>query len=370
MKTPDTYPISANEEELLSEVGYQPDNQRAGTSVIVDHDVKYSQTNTELVEVMPLQQALEKYDWVQDLVFGLIDPEENDHIRQAAETVHDPVGHFIWVKEGADVKLPIQKFSLLEVPQRRQFNHDITVIEKGAKVEIIAGSAVPKTVRAGHHISISETYIHEEAECRFITIEHWGEGMEVNGYSRTKMEKNARCTSKKVMINPIKQHYSQSKSYLQEGASSRDESIIFSPMNSHYEMESECYLQGKGAESESLARMVSAGGNIVNKALLIGESAESKGFIGCDGLKLSDNGEILSIPGLLAKDAKAQLSHEASIGMVSAEKIAYLMATGMNEDAARSLLIQGFLNLKEEHMPNSVRDSVTRMVDIAKSGAM
>lgn len=363
-------PISEQEKSLLSEVGYQQDEQRAGTSIIVDHEVKYSLTNTDEVELMALQDALEKYDWVQDLMFGLIDPEENEHVKQAAETVHDPIGHFVWVKEGADVKLPVQLFSLLELPQGRQFIHDIMVIEKDAKVDIISGSAVPKEVHAGHHICLSETYIREGAQYKSISIEHWGPGMEVHCYSRTKLEKDARCVAKEIIMNPIKWHYSQSKSFIGEGAHSQDETIVFAPEGTHYEMESESHLQGNGAESESLTRMVSAGGDIITKALLVGEVEGTKGFIGCDGLKLAKEGEILSIPGLLAKDANAQLSHEASIGMISAEKIAYLMATGMDEDAARSLLIQGFLNLKEQHLPESVRASVEKMVEVAKSGSM
>lgn len=363
-------PPTEKEKALLHTVGYEPDNQRAGTSIIVDHDVKYSHTNTDEVVVMPLQEALEKYDWVQDLMFGLIDPEENEHLKQAAETIHEPVGHFVWIKENANVRLPVQRFSLLEVPQGRQFVHDITVVDKGAKVDFISGSAVPTSVHAGHHVSISETYVREGAQCKSISIEHWGPGMEVHSYTRTQLEKNARVQSKEIVMNPIKHHESQHKSYLAEGAHSQDETIVFAPKGTHYEMETESHLQGVGAESESLTRMVSAGGDIVNRALLVGEVEGTKGFIGCDGLKLTKEGEILSIPALQAKDANAQLSHEASIGMISVEKIAYLMALGMDEDAARSLLIQGFLNLKEQHLPETVRESVEKMVEVAKSGSM
>ena len=110
-------------------------------------------------------------------------------------------------------------------------------------------------------------------------------------------------------------------------------------------MESECHLKGPGANSESLTRVVTAGGNVTNKTMLIGEADGSKGFVGCDGLKLTEKGEVLSVPGLLAKASGAQLSHEASVGMISEDKMAYLMASGMTEDAARDLIIQGFLNL-------------------------
>src|SRR3546814_10918591 len=96
-------------------------------------------------------------------MFKLINPTENEHVAQAAESRHAPVGHFIRVRKGAKVRLPVQVFTLLETPQGRQFHHNITVIEEGAEVEMISGSAVPPSVHAGHHLSISETYLREGA---------------------------------------------------------------------------------------------------------------------------------------------------------------------------------------------------------------
>src|SRR3546814_12656591 len=95
-------------------------------------------------------------------MFKLINPTENEHVAQAAESRHAPVGHFIRVRKGAKVRLPVQVFTLLETPQGRQFHHNITVIEEGAEVEMISGSAVPPSVHAGHHLSISETYRSDE----------------------------------------------------------------------------------------------------------------------------------------------------------------------------------------------------------------
>lgn len=363
--------LSQEEKELLSQVGYQKDDKSCGTSVIVDHKVKCSiSNNIDQVEILPLKEALEKYDWVQDLMFKLIDPEENEHIKQAFETIDEPLGHFIWVKEGANIKLPIQKFSLIETPQSRQFTHDITVIDRGAKVELVSGSSVPNKVHAGHHISISETYIKEGAFCKSVSIEHWASNMEVYSYERTQVGEDAHVTAKSILVNPIKWHYCQSKGYLGKNASNKEETIISAQLGTHYEMESEINLQGEGSQSEQLTRMVSAGGNIINRNLLIGESENCKGFIGCDGLKLSLEGEMLSVPALLAKNPNAQLSHEASIGMISDEKLSYLMATGVSEDTARSLLIQGFLNPKEDYMPDSVHDSIEKVVEMAKSGFM
>ncbi len=56
--------------------------------------------------------------------------------------------------------------------------------------------------------------------------------------------------------------------------------------------------------------------------------------------------------------------------MISEEKIAYLMASGVSEENARSLLIKGFLSLNERELPDNIKASVMATVDLAKSGAM
>jgi Fe-S cluster assembly scaffold protein SufB len=362
--------ITAEEKARLARVGYSDEGEHSGTCVLVNQEVRHIANNDEAVEILPLGEALLRYDWVQDLMFGLIDPGENEHVAQAAESRHAPIGHFVRVREGAKVKLPVQLFTLLEVPQGRQFHHNIMIIEKDAEVEMITGSAVPAMVHAGHHISISETYLREAAICRSVSIEQWGAGMEVHSYARSHIGKGARSIASNIQLSPLRHHYSQSRTIIEEGAVASDQSVIFAPAGTQRILDSEIHLKGAGAHSESITRMVTAGGSITNKAMLIGEAAGTKGFLGCNGLKLNDEGEILSVPALCARSAEAQLSHEASIGMISQDKLSYLMASGMSEDAARDLVIQGFLNLDEQKLPETVRVEVSRTIANAKSGSM
>src|SRR3546814_12203316 len=111
------------------------------SDLLVDQDVRHIAVNDPDVEILPLKDALTRYDWVQDLMFKLINPTENEHVAQAAESRHAPVGHFIRVRKGAKVRLPVQVFTLLETPQGRQFPHTIPVIVEGAAVAMIPGSA-------------------------------------------------------------------------------------------------------------------------------------------------------------------------------------------------------------------------------------
>ena len=362
--------LSAEVQDLLSRVGYGGEGARSATAVLVNHELRFAESQVEGVEIMSIQDALMRYDWVQDLMFKLIAPDENELLRQAAELLNDPIGHFVYVHDGVKVQLPVQAFTLMGLPQGRQFTHNITVIGKEAEVEMISGAAVPEHVHAGHHVSIEETYLREGARCRALSIERWGSNMAVDSYSRSEIGAGAEIISNQIMLAPLKRHLSDTKTWVGEGASSNEQAIIFAPEGTSRVFEGETYLTAPGARSESVARMVSAGGSITNRALLVGQASHTSGFLGCDGLKLSNTGEIFAVPALRAESAESQLSHEASVGMIDAEKLAYLMASGLSEDHARDLIVQGFLNLKDEYVPEGMRAHVAEMIAAAKSGGM
>ncbi|WP_231119339.1 SufD family Fe-S cluster assembly protein [Rhodovulum sp. MB263] len=358
------------ERDILHDVGFADETTRAGTSVLADHRMRMALSNDPDVVILPLAEALKSYDFVQGLMFGLVDPEENDHIRLVAEHMHDPLGHFIWVRPGARVRLPVQSFTLMETPQARQFTHDITLIDEGAEVEMVSGSGVPADLRKGRHISIGETYLRKGARCSSVTIEHWGPEMEVYSYGYSQLDATATSSATAIMMSPVRHHSSRSVSTLGAGASAVSQAIVFAPEGTERVLVSETRLAATGAKSKDVTRMVSAGGTIVNEALLIGDAAGSEGFLGCDGLKLKESGEIRAVPSLRALAEGSQLSHEASVGMIDSEKLSYLVASGMAEDAARDLIVQGFLALNDEQIPETLRRRVTEMVAEAKSGGM
>lgn len=362
--------IEPQQEAQLTRVGYGLEREHSATCVIVDQSVSHVRVNDPNVEVLPLADALDRYEWVQDLVFGLIDPSENELVRQLAESTDPPLGHFVWVHDDAKVTLPVQLFTVLATAQGRQHIHDVRVIGKNAEVDLVCGSITTGQVHTGHHVSISETYLREGAQCREVSIEQWGSAVQVDSFSRTHLEKKASMTTNAIMMTGLKRHASDSQTILSEGAVSSDQSIVFAPEGTERVMVSDIVLAGDKAHAESLARMVTAGGQITNRSTITGDGNDTNGYLGCDGLKLGDKGQIHSAPALVANSPSSQLSHEASIGMVSQERMAYLMATGMTEERARDLIIQGFLHLDDQKIPESIREEVMQMVAVAKSGAL
>ena len=72
--------------------------------------------------------------------------------------------------------------------------------------------------------------------------------------------------------------------------------------------------------------------------------AAAKGHLDCGALLMDPSAQVKLIPELEVEHPDAQLTHEASIGKLSAEQIIYLRSRGFTAEQAEDLLLRGFLS--------------------------
>lgn len=363
-------PLTAGLQETLRPVGYSDERAHAATSVIVDHHAEHIDIEDDRVEILPIADALRKYEWVQDRLWGLISADDDEVLAKAAASTLDPIGTFVHVKEGAKLTLPVQSFTTMTKPHERQHIHDLTIVGAGAEVEFVSGVATSGAVHSGRHVSLSETYIGEGATVRSVTVEQWGRDVKVHNVARTRLADGANLHPVSVSVGAISHHVADDFVEIGKDAVLTDYSVTRSPAGAHRVLRWGAELAGEGARAESVARMVADGGVVHHTATIVGRGDGSRGHLACDGLKTSAPGELTSIPALRAFTDQAQLSHEASVGMVSEEKLAYLMSTGLDEDQARDVIVQGFLAPDEDRIPESMRATVADVVAASKTGGM
>jgi hypothetical protein len=57
------------------------------------------------------------------------------------------------------------------------------------------------------------------------------------------------------------------------------------------------------------------------------------------------------------------MSHEAAVGKIDQAEIEYLMARGLTEEEATSLIVKGFLSLDIPGLPEDLRKELDEMVE-------
>lgn len=365
--------ISSTDRTLVKEVGFDPSQKKvSGTFMQFDNESILADVllGQEGLEVLPMTQALDKYDWLQYYLWNAV-PVDVDKFtaRSELETYN---GYFIRARAGAKITMPVQSCLILKKNQIVQNIHNIIIAEEGSELHTITGCATPSSVEKSLHLGVSEFYVKKNARLSFTMIHRWSEKTDVRPRSAAIIEENGSYISSYALLSPLKSIQTFPKVRLiGSGAKSDLYSIVYGSRNSKYDIGGSLSLEATGAGGKVISRTIATDqSEIIARGDLIGLSKDTRARLECDGLLISDSASIRAIPMLSAQAEGAELSHEATVGKVGAEQLSYLMSRGLNEDEATSLIIRGFVKLKVPDLPPNLQKSIDDAVKMSLEGGM
>lgn len=341
---------------------------RSGTYIQKDTKAVYSQSKQEGLEVIPIKEALEKYDWVQEYYWKLVSVDTDKYTARAQLELHD--GYVIRALPGSTVVYPVQACLYLEKEGLSQNVHNIIIAEEGSELHIITGCATAAHLRSGLHVGISEFFVRKNAKLSFTMIHHWAEEMMVRPRSVGIVEEGGLFLNNYICMRPVKSLQMYPTTYLAgKGAVARFYSLLVGSPDSEIDVGGRMYLQEADTRAEIISRAITNGGNIIARGDLIGEVPGIRGHLECRGLILN-GGIIHAIPELQGKTDGVELSHEAAVGKIAQEEILYLMSRGLTEDEATSTIVRGFLSVDIPGLPPALKAEIDRAVDLSQQDVM
>ncbi|RLI79816.1 SufD family Fe-S cluster assembly protein [Archaeoglobales archaeon] len=349
----------------LESVGIELDpSKRAASFVQVDQETATASSFLESVEVMSIKDALEKYEWLEDYYWKIVDRNQDDYTREADSK--DVNGYFIRSLPGKKVDIPVEACLYLKKAKSRQKVHNIIIAEEGSELNIISGCTSHPGVTSGMHLGISEFYVKKDAKLTFTMIHSWASDVEVRPRSAAVVEENGIFISNYVLMNPVKLVQMYPTAYVEKRGTAIFSSIIVALENSVVDSGTRAILKGEGSSAEIVSRTISKGGTVIARGHIAGEAPEVKGHLECRGLMLSEEGKILAIPELEAKYPNVDLSHEAAIGKIAEEEIFYLQSRGMSKDEAIAAIIRGFLEVDIKGIPEILKKEIDRAISMVE----
>lgn len=351
--------------QAMKNVAYNLEDEKSATFFARDAQILDARSSASAVEILPISVALEKYGWLRELSYSLVHADQDSYVAQVAQ---DPakLGYFIRVKKGEKVTLPINTCYLINANQFTQCTHNIIIAEEGSEFHLISGCTSNVHIESGRHIGVTEFFVRENAVVTSTMIHSWGKEVEVYPRSAAHVGKNGKFVSSYVALSSVKSVQMDPLAIIEEGGLGEFYSIIYAPEGSTFDIGSTALLHGEGARAQIISRVVSGGGEVLTRGKIIGEKSGGRGTMACNGLLLSAKGSIHAIPELVGKNPHLELSHEASVGMISKEELAYLMASGIEEEKAKSLIIEGFLDLHIPSLPDYLQRQINAIVKETK----
>ncbi len=354
--------------EKLLKVGVDiEEKNRIGSFLYVDNGVYNISLKQEGVEILPIDKAIEKYNYVKEFIFKIVDKNKDAYTRLVARK--EGSGFFIRTFPNVKTRFPIQTCFLIKKIGFSQLVHNIVVAEENSELNLINGCAAANYSDSGSHIAITEFYVKKGAKISFTMIHDWAPNVVVRPRSAALVDDDGVFISNYVSLKKVKSVQSEPVVYLVgKRAKAKLYSILLADKDSFIDIGGKIYMQGEETSGEIVSRVISDGGKIISKGSLIGIGKNIKAHMECNGIMLKDNGEIITIPELSSKNKDVEMSHEAIVGKIAKDEIEYLMSRGLKEEDAISIILRGFLNIKIEGLPEILQRSIDTAIEMAFKG--
>jgi len=342
-------------EMLMSGVDVE-ERDRAGTYLQVDHGRVHCKSLQPGVEILDIKDALAKYDGLPGRFWTQVDPDKDEFTRAAAQNLHG--GYFVRTEKGAKITEPVQSCLFLKGDMIGQNVHNVVIVEDDSELHIITGCSVAHGSKGAAHLGISEFFVGKNAKLTFTMVHNWADSTVVRPRTGGVVEEGGVFLNNYVLLKPVKDLQSYPAIRLNgKGSVARFNSVIVAPKGSYVDSGSRIELNAPDTRGEIIARTIAAGGTIVSRGFIGGNSVPAKGHLECKGLILK-GGVIHAVPELLGTMDGVELSHEAAVGKIAQEEIEYLMARGLDAEEATSTIVRGFLNVDIMGLPKELKDTI------------
>ena len=366
---PSQLPAQAKEQMLGAGVMLDDVSQRSGTYIQMDNTPVHSSVREEGVEVMPVSQALERYDWMADYWWQAVAVDTDKYTANIELSQYD--GYFIRTLPGHKAVLPVQACLYLSKARLAQNVHNIVIAEEDSEMHIITGCTTASKDEPGLHLGVSEFYIKRGAKVTFTMIHSWNPEVAVRPRTAAVVDENGLFLSNYVLMKPVRnlQMYPTAKC-VGENATVRYNSILVAAEGSSLDVGSRALLNAKGARTEIISRAITTGGSIIARGYIEGNAPEVKGHLECRGLILQGNGTIHAVPELRGTLAGIDLSHEAAVGKIAEEEVEYLMSRGLTRTEATATIVRGFIRVDIEGLPPILGAELQRAIEASEKELM
>ena len=281
-------------------------------------------------------------------------------------------GTFIYIPPHTKLDRPLQSYFRINSKNMGQFERTLIIVDEDSELHYIEGCTAPTYTEDALHAAVVEIYVEKNAKCRYTTIQNWSSDVYNLVTKRAIVEENGlmewidgNVGSKTNMKYPaciLNGHYARGTCITVAGAGAnqiQDTGTKMIHLAPHTK---------SNIVSKSLA---SNGGNATyrGKVFISKKATNSLASVKCDTILLDKESKSDTIPTNIVANSSSILEHEATVSKISEDKLFYLMSRGLSEEAAKELIILGFVNEFREELPMEYAVELNRLLQINIGGA-
>ena len=348
----------------------------AGVGAQYDSEVVYHSVHKELTEqgviYTDIETAIKEHeDLVKQYFMKVITM--HDHKFSALHGAVWSGGSFVYVPKGVKVNMPLQSYFRLNAAEAGQFEHTLIIVEEGADLHFIEGCSAPKYKKNVLHAGAVELIVKKGARMRYSTIENWSRNMYNLNTKRAIVEEDGVMEwvsgsfgSRVSMLYPMT---------ILKGERSRCEFTGVTFASSGQYLDTGCKIVHAAPNTSSTVHSKSIsknGGTSFYRGLLnvAANATGAKATVECESLMLDNESRSDTIPIIEINNDSVDIGHEAKIGRISDEAIFYLMSRGISKDAAKAMIVRGFVEPISKELPLEYAVELNKLIELELEGTI
>ncbi len=283
-------------------------------------------------------------------------------------------GTFIYVPEGVKVGMPLQAYFRMNARRGGQFEHTLIIAEKGSGVSYIEGCSAPQFGEAkALHSGCVEIFVGNGARVRYSSVENWSTSTFNLNTKRAIVEKNAVVEWVSGNMGSCATMLYPSSVLKGKGARASHLGIAYAGSGQNQDTGAKVYHLAPDTSSHIRMKSISKDGGICTYrgTVKVAKGAKNSKIASvCDALILDRKSASNTVPKMDVKEESVEMSHEATVGRLSTEKIFYLMSRGLKEEEAVQMIVSGFIEPVVKELPLEYAVEMNKLIQLEMTGAV
>ena len=281
-------------------------------------------------------------------------------------------GTFIYIPKGVKLTTPLQAYFRMNAARGGQFEHTLIIVDEGAEVHYIEGCSAPQYTTSSLHAGCVEIHVLKNARARYSSIENWSRNTYNLNTKRAIVHDhgiiewvNGNMGSGTTMLYPTS---------ILLGSHSRSDylGIAFAGPGQNQDTGSKAIHIGAHTSSTIIAKSISQDGGTTTyrgQVTILPSAVHSTSNVECDALMINKS-QSITIPYMDVHTDTAHVTHEASVGKIDDDHLFYLTSKGIDEDTAKKMIVNGFIEPIVKQLPLEYAVELNRLIELEMEGTL
>jgi Fe-S cluster assembly protein SufB len=348
----------------------------AGVTAQFESEVVFHRNREDLEQqgilFCDMDTALREYPDLVRQYFGTVIPPADNKF-SALNTAVWSGGSFIYVPPGVECEMPLQAYFRINSENAGQFERTLIIADEGSKVHYIEGCSAPVYTSDSLHSAVVEIIVKPSARVTYTTIQNWSSNVYNLVTKRARVEAEGHMEwidgnigSKLTMKYP-------SVYLVGPKATGEVLSVAYAGEGQHQDAGAKMVHAAPETTSKIVSKSISKDGGVTTYRGLVRveEGANGcKSHVQCDALILDGESESRTLPYIEVGEKDAEIGHEATVSKIADEQLFYLMSRGLSQEAAMSMVVNGFIEPVTRTLPMEYAVEWSRLIELQMDGSV